>query len=269
MRITFFGVRGSVPWATSASMAYGCNTACVEVRDERTGAALLLDAGTGIIGAHRHAEGAAGSEARIVLSHYHWDHVQGLPFFAPFAATGSRVEIWGPHLEGSSPASIRGVFQKPFYPLAPEEMPSAPSLHVIDAAELDVGGFQLATQPLNHPGGSMAYRVRGRTGDLVYATDHEFGSAEHDAALARFVRGARAVILDSHFTPEELPAHRGWGHSSWDQCARFAAAHDIGQLWLFHHQPGRSDADVDRIEAAAGSVFASTRAAREGVSFEV
>jgi phosphoribosyl 1,2-cyclic phosphodiesterase len=269
MRITFRGVRGSVPWATSESIGVGCNTPCVEVRDERTGSTLLFDAGTGIVGPLVDARAAPASAARIVLSHYHWDHVQGLPFLAPLSAAGARVEIWGPQFDGISPASVRGIFQSPFYPVPLEQMPGTASLHVIDAPELEIGGFRIATQRLNHPGGSVAYRVRGAAGDLVYATDHEFGSAAHDEALAAFVRGARAVVLDAHFTPDELATRVGWGHGSWAQCAQLAASQGAGQLWLFHHMPGRSDADVARIEESAAAVFPQTRAAREGVSFEV
>jgi len=249
-------------------MAHGCNTPCVEVRDGRAGAVLILDAGTGIMG----AAGALTSGtrvARVLLTHYHWDHVQGLPLLAPLYETGWAAEIWGPRLGGAGAESIEALFQNPFYPVTMRQLPSAPTLHTVDGTELEIAGFHIAAQALNHPGGALAYRVRGQTGDLVYATDHEFGTAEHDQALARFVRGARAVILDSHFTPEELPGYRGWGHSSWDQCARFAAQHDVGQLWLFHHKPGRTDAEMGRIEAAAAGVFGPTRAAREGVSFEV
>ena len=106
---------------------------------------------------------------------------------------------------------------------------------------MQIGGFDVSAIPLNHPGGAFAYRVRGQTGDLVYATDHEFGDPAFDEPLAEFARGAAALVLDAHFTPEELPAHRGWGHSHWRQCAEFAGRVDAGGLWLFHHKPGRTD----------------------------
>jgi phosphoribosyl 1,2-cyclic phosphodiesterase len=266
--MTFWGVRGSVPWATSASIGHGCNTPCVEVRDERTGAVLILDGGSGIVGIGR----ALGDEPRpvpILLTHYHWDHTQGLPFFDPFYKPGWKSAIWAPRLGEIDAAWVETIFQNPFYPVPYEQLPSRPSLHLVTGEELEVGGFQIRTLMLNHPGGALAYRVVGATGDVVYATDHEFGSSTHDTALAAFALGARAIILDAHFTPEELPSHRGWGHSSWRQCAEFASKHDIGQLWLFHHKPGRTDVDMDAIEAAAAGVFAETRAAREGVSFEV
>ena len=103
----------------------------------------------------------------------------------------------------------------------------------------------------------------------MYATDHEFGNPDIDLALAHFSRGARALILDSHFTPEEMPAHKGWGHSDWSQCAHFAAGCGANQLWLFHHKPGRPDEEMSQIESAAREVFENTRAAKEGVTFEL
>jgi ribonuclease BN (tRNA processing enzyme) len=148
-------------------------------------------------------------------------------------------------------------------------MPARPVVNLVEPKELVIDGFQVGVQPLNHPGGAFAYRIRGRGGDLVFATDHEFGDSAIDAALGEFARAAAALVIDAHFTPDELPAHRGWGHSSWAQCAEFAAAHDIGHLWLFHHKPGRTDDEMVEIEASARRVFRATDAAREGVSFVV
>jgi ribonuclease BN (tRNA processing enzyme) len=124
-------------------------------------------------------------------------------------------------------------------------------------------------QPLNHPGGAFAYRIHGAKGDVVYATDHEFGNAAIDQQLVAFCRGASAVISDAHFTPEELPRHRGWGHASWRQVADFARASGVDHLWLFHHKPGRSDRDLSMIELDARRVFPATTAARESLSFEI
>lgn len=268
MRVTFWGVRGSVPWATPASIGYGCNTPCVEVRNDETGDVLILDAGSGIVGIGQSLE-SRPRPVPVLLTHYHWDHMQGLPFFDPFYKTGYQTEIWAPRLGQIDAAWVATIFQNPFYPVPYDTLPSKPSLHLLNGQETEVGGFRVGAQPLNHPGGALAFRVRGASGDLVYATDHELGNTAYDEALAAFERGAGAIILDAHFTPEELPAHRGWGHSSWRQCAEFAAVNDIGQLWLFHHRPGRTDAEVAAIETAADTVFAGTRAAREGLTFEV
>jgi phosphoribosyl 1,2-cyclic phosphodiesterase len=266
MRVRFWGVRGSVPYATSGSIGHGCNTPCVEVVDERTDRRLILDAGSGLVGVSGLVNGT--SDVSIVLTHYHWDHVQGLPFFPPFYQPGADVTVCAPAL-GRPSADIETMFDPPFFPVPCDRLPSRPRIRTIAAGEVAIDGFHIAAQPLNHPGGSFAYRIRGAGGDLVYATDHEFGDAEIDGALRRFASGASAVILDSHFSPDELPDHRGRGHSDWQQCARFAGECEAGRLWLFHHKPGRSDDDVRAFEKGARKVFRETNAAKEGDSFVV
>jgi ribonuclease BN (tRNA processing enzyme) len=140
---------------------------------------------------------------------------------------------------------------------------------LVRPGSIEIGGFRVSVQPLNHPGGAFAYRVHGDDGDVVYATDHEFGNIALDEELAAFCLNASAVISDAHFTPEELPDHKGWGHASWRQVAEFAAACRAGPLWLFHHKPGRTDQDLTAIEAEARRVFPATTAAKEGASFEI
>lgn len=127
----------------------------------------------------------------------------------------------------------------------------------------------MRSQMVHHPGGALAYRIRGARGDLVYATDHEFGDPELDEAFSAFAANARALIIDAHFTPEELPNFAGWGHSSWRQCAEFAAASGAERLFLFHHKPGRTDDELLAIREDARRIFAATETACEGVAFEV
>jgi phosphoribosyl 1,2-cyclic phosphodiesterase len=269
VRVRFWGVRGSVPWATSSSIGYGCNTPCVEIRNERTGAVLVLDAGSGIVGLSE----ALGSEPRaipILLSHYHWDHVQGLPFVWQFYQSGWTATIWAPILEHVGRAWLDAIFQRPFFPVAIDALPSRPAIAVVPPGEMVIGGFRIHSQPLTHPGGACAYRIQGDTGDLVYATDHEFGGDQAaDEGLAEFCKDAAAVILDAHYTPEELRSHRGRGHGSWKQCAELAAATGARRLWLYHHKPGRTDAELAAIEAQARELFPATTAASEGDTFEV
>ena len=268
MRVRFWGVRGSVPWATSSSIGYGCNTPCVEIRNEGTGAVLILDAGSGIVGLGE----ALGSEPRaipILLTHCHWDHLQGLPFFSQFYQAGSTATIWAPVFKHVDPAWLDTLFRQPFFPVSLEDLPSRPAVAPVPPREAVIGGFRIRTQPLTHPGGSLAYRIQGDTGDVVYATDHEFGDRAVDAGLAEFCKGAAAIILDAHYTPEELPSRKGRGHGSWKQCAEFAAASGARRLWLFHHKPGRTDEELTAIEARARDLFPATTAAAEGETFEV
>jgi len=266
MRVRFWGVRGSVPWATAGSIGHGCNTPCVEIVDELSDRRLILDAGSGIVGVGATLDGIMNIP--IVLTHYHWDHVQGLPFFSPLYRPGCAVTVWAPAL-GRQFADIETMFESPFFPVPYDRLPSRPAIRMHGEGRMAINGFDVSAHPVNHPGGSFAYRISGANGDLVYATDHEFGNADIDLALAHFSRGARVLIADSHFTPEEISAHKGWGHSDWSQCAQFAASCGAQQLRLFHHKPGRPDDEMNEIERAAQGIFAETRAAREGDSFLV
>lgn len=205
----------------------------------------------------------------ILLSHYHWDHVQGLPFLPGLYHRNTAVRIWGPALDGVDERWAGALFRAPFFPVALDRLPSAPSVTVVDADELEIEGFQVRVQTLTHPGGSRAYRVAGATGDLVYVTDHEFGDPATDDALASFASGSAALVLDAHFTPDEIGANRGLGHSSWRQAAEFAACTGSARLYLFHHRPGRSDVELSDIEARASGVFAAASAAREGTGFDI
>jgi phosphoribosyl 1,2-cyclic phosphodiesterase len=267
MRVRFLGVRGSVPYATASSIGHGCNTPCIEVFDEATGRIIILDAGSGIVGA---GDSAAGDPAEIpiLLTHYHWDHVQGLPFFPPLYRHGGDLTVWAPAL-GRTFADLETMFEAPFFPVPYDRLPSRPAIRMLAAGETTVNGFDIGVQPLNHPGGAFAYRVRGASGSLVYATDHEFGVPRIDDALRALGADATAVILDAHFTPDELPDHKGWGHGDWSQCAQFAAACGAAHLWLFHHKPGRTDEALKEIEAEARLLFEATDAASEGDTFVV
>ncbi len=268
MLVRFWGVRGTVPWATSASIGFGCNTPCVEVRDDRIGAYLVLDAGSGLVG----LSGTFSGEPRstpVLLSHYHWDHTQGLPFFAPLYMPGWTPAIYAPQLQDLPNDWVHTMFGPPNFPVPFTALPNRPVMTLIEALPQEIGGFQVSVQQLTHPGGAFAYRIHGPTGDLCYVTDHEFGDPGVDAQLAAFCRNCTALIADAHFTPEELPEHAGWGHSSWRQVAEFASTSGAGTLWLFHHKPGRTDEEVSQIEAEARLVFPATCAAREGLAFEI
>jgi phosphoribosyl 1,2-cyclic phosphodiesterase len=264
MRVQLRGVRGSVPYSTPDSSRYGGNTPCVEIVDDGSGRRLVIDAGSGIVGLGDAL--AEPQQISILLTHFHWDHVQGLPYFAPLFSAANRVTLWAPNLEGRG-ADLRLLFQKPFFPVLFDELESRPTMEVVEPGAVAIEGFEVRVQPLNHPGGAFAYRIRGAESDLVCATDHEFGDAAFDERLAEFASGAGVLILDSHYTPEEIPLFKGWGHSDWSTCARFAQRCRVDRLLLAHHKPGRTDEELDRIEAEARRLFAPTAAAREGDIF--
>ena len=265
MRVSFRGVRGSVPWTSVDGIAHGCNTPCIEITDERTSATLVLDAGSGIVG----VTPPSGSRVALLFSHYHWDHVLGLPYFAPLFDPSSRVSLHAPALPGYDPSWLARVFGVPFHPVPYDAVANHPEPSLVSPGPVVLEGFTVTAAALNHPGGAFAYRIGGDSGDFVYATDHEFGDPIYDEALGALVAGAAAVVLDSHFTPEELPRHAGWGHGDWHQCAEFAAAHEVGALYLFHHRPGRRDAELDTIQASARRIFPRAHTAREGTVLEL
>ena len=263
MRLRFWGVRGSVPWATPSAIGHGCNTPCLEITDESTGTTIVLDAGSGIVGLGASIAGPP-RELSILLTHYHWDHLQGLPFLSQLYVPGWTPRIYGPRLESADERVIDDVFRSPYFPVPYERLPNRPIVEMLaNTRDFTIGGFDISAIRLNHPGGAWAYRVRGTTGDVVYATDHEFGNPAYDDPLADFARDAAVLIADAHFTPEELPQHEGWGHSDWRQCAEFAQRVRAGRLWLFHHKPGRTDEELIRIRSDAQRVFRATDTAAE------
>jgi phosphoribosyl 1,2-cyclic phosphodiesterase len=269
MRVRFRGVRGSVPWSVPEGIIHGCNTPCLEVYDERSGAILVLDAGSGIVGLNPASIAKEPRAVSLLLTHYHWDHLLGLPFFATLYQPGWELTIHTPTLESHDPSWLDTVFKSPFFPVPYQHLPNKPKVRMIEPGKVDVPGFDVTAVNLHHPGGALAYRIKGTAGDLVYATDHEFGDPSFDEPLADFARGAAAIVVDAHFTPDELPQHRGWGHSDWRQCAEFAASNQIGSLWLFHHKPGRSDQALAGIREEARKTHRATDTASEETAIDV
>lgn len=268
MRVTFRGVRGSVPWSVPEGIIHGCNTPCIEIHDE-AGGILVLDAGSGIVGVTPRTLASRPGPVSLLLTHYHWDHLLGLPFFATLFEPGWDLTIHTPTLTSHDPSWLDTMFKSPFFPVPYQHLPNKPRVRMVEPGRLSVDGFEVSALMLNHPGGSLAYRIKGAAGDFVYATDHEFGNPAFDEPLADFVKGASVVVLDAHFTPEELPQHQGWGHSDWRQCAEFASAAGVGTLYLFHHKPGRTDQALVDIRAEAQKVFAETITAAEETFVDV
>jgi len=269
MRVKFRGVRGTVLWSVAEGIISGCNTPCIEIFDERNNGILILDAGSGIVGVSPASLCKTPCPVSLVLTHYHWDHLLGLPFFAALYQRGWDLTIHTPTLASHDPSWLDTMFKSPFFPVPYEHLPNKPKVSMVEPGTVSVPGFSVTALNLNHPGGALAYRIKGPQGDLVYATDHEFGNPKFDEPLAAFASGAAAMVLDAHFTPDELPNHKGWGHSDWRQCAEFASANGIGKLYLFHHKPGRSDQALADIRVEAQKVFATTDTASEETFIDI
>jgi phosphoribosyl 1,2-cyclic phosphodiesterase len=261
LTVRFLGVRGSIP---TPGLAAGGNTACVEVCAGST--RVILDAGSGLrqLAAERMAAGAQPST--ILLSHLHWDHVCGLPFFTPVYVPGYRVEIVsGPNGVLPLADAIRGLFRAPFFPVAFDELGGAVSTRELRPTErFAIGEIEIAMARLNHPDPVYGFRLEYGGHAIVYATDTEHFACV-DPTLVRLAAGADLLIYDAQYTPEEYPGKVGWGHSTWQAGAELARAAGVAQLVLFHHDPGRTDAELAALEAAARACLPGTVAAREGL----
>lgn len=263
LTVRFLGVRGSIA-TPGAELSAGGNTSCLEVCAGDT--RIILDAGTGLrtLGNERMASGPRHST--ILLSHLHWDHVCGLPFFTPIYVPGHRVEIAsGPNGVLPLEEAIRGIFRAPFFPVDYAELAGQVTTRDLRANDrFTIGDIEITMARLNHPDPVYGFRLEHDGHSIVYATDTEHFACV-DPTLKKLAAGADILIYDAQYTPEEYPTKVGWGHSTWQAGAELARAAGVPQLVLFHHDPGRTDAQLATIEAAAGAELPGTIAAREGM----
>ncbi|MBI5294208.1 MAG: MBL fold metallo-hydrolase [Chloroflexi bacterium] len=295
--VKFWGVRGSYPTPGEATVKFGGNTACVEVRaGERT---LILDAGTGIIPLGRDLARRARAadqpvEVALFFSHLHHDHTQGFPFFLPAFLPSARLHIFGP---GATPETLGRVLelnQSPTtFPVSLRDMAAWMEIRSVRETEVivwDADGVRLAEsgrgvsdeavvvrihRSYAHPGGVYVYRIQWRGKSVVYATDTE-GYVGTDRRLAQFARDANVLIHDAQYCEEHyygqragFPSTQGYGHSTVTMACELAAAAEVDRLALFHHEPAYDDAMVTQLEAAARMLFAESVAAREGMEIKV
>lgn len=273
-KVVFWGVRGSTPTLERDTWRYGGNTPCVELTDPK-GTRFILDCGTGLrmLGNRWVGAGANGRiEAQVLVTHYHWDHIQGIPFFHPFFNAGNRFHFYSFQSQDLGPNSLRQVLEaqlaKPYFPVDVSMMTAEREFHEIAGGQKwEINGTKVSTAWLNHPQGCLAYRLDTGAGSVVYATDHEAGSAQSDAALRQLASGADVLICDAQYSPEQVATTRkGWGHSSWLESVKTARDAKARNLVLFHHDPDSSDQKIDGFLSAARQEFPATWAAVEGMS---
>jgi phosphoribosyl 1,2-cyclic phosphodiesterase len=262
MEVRFWGVRGSVAVSGARFVRTGGNTTCVEVR--AGGHRLILDGGTGLR-ALGEAMGYAPTEATLLFSHVHWDHIQGVPFFAPALHPDSALTFMGRGVREALAAQMR----PPQFPLTLDRLVGARTfLEVAPGQPLEIGPFRVTPLEADHPDGVLVYRIEAEGRSLVFATDTEHDGVV-DPRVVRLAEGADLLVQDAQYTREEYrglrgPARRGWGHCAWEEAVALAEAAAVGRLALFHHDPARDDEGVEAIEAAARRRFPGAFAAREG-----
>lgn len=276
MRLCFWGTRGSIATPGPSTIRYGGNTSCVELVT-KAGQRFIFDSGTGArpLGLDLMANAPKPIGATLLLSHTHWDHIQGFPFFIPLFIPGNRFTVCGPLGANSSlPEVLSGQMEFTYFPVELSQLGASISYRDLTEGVYDLDGVRVSTQLLNHPATALGYKIEADGVSILYLCDHEpywenlwrseatpgkLDSILHegDRRHAAFMQGADVIIHDSQYTPEEYPAKKNWGHSTYSYVAKIAAAAGVKRVFLTHHDPTHDDAFLDRIEAEAREVAAS------------
>ena len=271
MRVRFWGVRGSVAVSGTPFIGTGGNTTCVEIQHE--GHRLILDGGTGLQALGQ----AVGSptDATILFTHVHWDHIQGVPFFQPLYHPESRIQMMGVRSSwGSIRDALDAQMRPPQFPIGLKDFNAQLAFDDIDPRHpTEVGPFRVETRAMDHPDGVMVYRVTAGGRTVVFATDVEHGDSL-DRDFLTFCEGSDLLIHDAQYTDAEYrgvrcPPKAGWGHSTWNQAVSVGRLCGAERLALFHHDPTRTDTQVAVIEDRARELHDGAFAAREGTVIDL
>lgn len=257
-----------MPTPTMQNMGVGGNTSCLEVRLPG-GEILIFDAGTGVsqLGSALTRESAsAGLNLHLFLTHFHWDHIQGLPFFRPLYSKDNHITFYAMRRPEETRVILERQMEAPYFPLDFRSLPGRFDFVDVRGRNFRFGEAEISSFPLNHPQGCHGYCLTGGGRKLVLATDFEPDNLELDAQLVEVAYGADLLIHDSQFTPEELKLRRGWGHNTWFHATQTARATGAKKLFLFHHNPFASDQDLARSLILAREHFSETYLAIEGDS---
>ena len=249
MKLTFYGVRGSCPCPCEANRRYGGNTASValEVDGEPP---ILLDLGTGLrlFAATQPHDGSFRGTA--LLTHIHWDHVQGLPFFPPVDRTGARLDVYGPRQEGGPLSDVFDDFMRPpYFPVQFAELRGDIRFHDVLDDDIEVGSAKVKVRPVPHCGPTVGYRVDWHGVSIAYISDHQapLDLTTVDEAVLELCEGVDFLIHDAQYTPEEFEKKAHWGHCTIDYAVLVAKEAGVQRLCLFHHDPAHGDDEMDRL----------------------
>ena len=267
--VRFWGVRGSLPTPGKETARYGGNTACVEVR---CGSRIfIIDMGSGARPLGNDLFKEAPLQATILISHYHWDHICGIPFFGPFYDARNCFDLYGEGRRRKGLKSIlSGQMHYPYFPVGLETFQALMRYHTITAGnDLAMGEVKVRTAPLNHPQSCVAYRIEYAGKSVVYCSDNEH-QEEMPKSLAKMIDGTDMLIYDAAYTDDEYSGRTGtgskvgWGHSTWDEAIRLTRHLHVKKLFIFHHDPLHSDRILDRLLRECRESFKNLFAAREG-----
>ncbi|OGD11353.1 MAG: hypothetical protein A2Y86_05085 [Candidatus Aminicenantes bacterium RBG_13_62_12] len=272
MELEFWGTRGTFPVSGRDRVRHGGNTACASLAvsaSER----VIIDAGTGLRNLGRKIKERSGPgrlHLHLLLTHFHLDHIMGLPFFEPLNSDRTVVTFYADEEPEETERLLAALMNGRLFPLGFSDLRSTRHFKRLPAGRLCFGAVEVTHQALNHPQGSVAYRLESKGGSVVFATDTEHPLKGVDEALAEFSRGADHLITDATFTPEEYEdGRRGWGHSTWEAGVKLAEAAGVQHLLLSHLNPDHDDRRVDALVRRARRLFPRTGAAREGLKLQI
>ena len=266
-KLKFWGVRGSIACPAASHLAFGGNTSCIEI--SAGGTKIILDAGTGIRNLGHWFLRKNLNHATLLLSHSHWDHINGFPFFAPAFHETCSFHIMAGHLSDSGGVRevLAGQMANPSFPVPLEAMRGVETFEDFRAG----GSFNLPanskvkirTAALNHPNGATGYRIEYAGKAMCYVTDTEHVIGEPDQNVLGLIEGADLVIYDSMYTDKEFPAKISWGHSTWQEGLRLCRAAEVKSMAIFHHDPDHDDLFMEAVEAEARQAWIGALVARE------
>jgi len=272
-KLSFWGVRGSTPTVDPATWRFGGNTPCLELIAP-DGTQFILDCGTGLrmLGSRWTAPNAGSSaETHIFVTHYHWDHIQGIPFFSPLYTENNEFHFYSFRSKFLGRDSLKQVFEAqmalPYFPVDLSAMNAKRKFKEVAGGDsFKIRENKITARWLNHPQGCLGFRIETPAGTVAYATDNEPGDPKLDESLRELAKGADIFVNDAQYTPEQLAStRRGWGHSSWLEGVRLAREVGAKTLVLFHHDPDSTDRMVDSLLRQARDEFDSVFAASEGM----